>query len=135
LDYDSCFSLSLYINVEDDNYLSSLPSGESEKILADCFAVLKEITDNSNKLKLLHSKYIVEDQSTVVAAKIFGTTRRHVITATKSRKIAKAKRHTSIQEPAALKVQDGWEVLDNDCQTNTMTNKCLEIISIIIQNN
>jgi hypothetical protein len=103
--------------------------------LADCFAVLKEITDNSNKLKLLHSKYIVEDQSTVVAAKIFGTTRRHVITAAKSRKIAKAKRHTSIQEPAALKVQDGWEVLDNDCQTNTMTNKCLEIISIIIQNN
>jgi hypothetical protein len=73
-EYDSCFSSSLYLNDEDDKYLSSLPAEEKEKILADRFSILKEINDSNRELKLLRDNDIVEDP-TVIAAKIVGTAR------------------------------------------------------------
>ncbi len=101
------------MNDEDDKYLSSLPAEEKEKILADRFSIIKEINDSNRELKLLCNNDIVEDP-TVIAAKIVGTARRRV-SGTKGRKKSKTKRPSSMQRPAALKVQEGWEVLDNDC--------------------
>jgi hypothetical protein len=111
-EYDICFSSSLYLNDDDDKYLSSLPAEEKEKILVDRFLILKEIYDANRELKYLHNNDFIEDPK-VIAAKIVGTAQRHV-SGTKGRKKSKTKRPSSIQRPAALKVQDGWEVMEND---------------------
>jgi hypothetical protein len=60
------------MNDEDDKCLSSLPAREKEKILADRFAILKEINDSNQELKFLCNNDIIEDHK-VIAAKIVRT--------------------------------------------------------------